>query len=272
MLRILGGTRIGRRLAVAAIGLAVWSAGFGSAGRAEAADTVVFAAASLKNALDELVVEWKGQGGGGVVVSYAASSALAKQIEQAAPADLFISADLDWMTYLAERNLIRPDTRVNLLGNSIVLVATGGTGKTAEIGKDFPLAEMLGDGRLAMGDPKAVPAGKYGKAALESLSVWSSVEGKLAPAENVRAALALVARGEAPLGIVYKTDAAIEPGVEVIGTFPADSHPPIIYPMAVTASSTNPDAVAFAAFLRSDKARATFEKAGFTVMAPPAAS
>ena len=170
-------------------------------------------------------------------ISYAASSALAKQIEQGAPADVFFSADLDWMKYLSERKLIKPDTETELLGNRIVLVAPADSSAATEIAPNFDLAGLLGDGRLAMANVDAVPAGKYGKAALETLGVWASVEGKVAQAENVRAALALVSTGEAPLGIVYQTDAKADPKVKVVGIFPQDTHPPIVYPVAETAES-----------------------------------
>lgn len=229
---------------------------------------LVFAAASLKNALDEANAAWEATGGAKATISYAASSALARQIEEGAPADIFIPADLDWIKYLAERKLVRPESEVKLLGNRIVLVAPKDSSAATTIAPGFDLAALLGDGRLAMGDVKAVPAGKYGKAALESLGVWSSVEGKVAQAENVRAALKLVATGEAALGIVYATDAAAEPGVRVVGTFPDDSHPPIVYPLAVTSTSKNAAAEAFARFLQSPEAAAIFRRQGFTVLAP----
>src|SRR5271166_6515029 len=232
---------------------------------------VIFAAASLKDALDEVNAAYQHEQGQETATSYAASSTLAKQIEAAAPADIFISADLDWMDYLAERKLIKPASRVNLLGNSIVLIAPANSTASITIGPNFPLASLLGNGRLAMADTNSVPAGKYGKAALEKLGVWSAVADRIAPAENVRAALLLVSRGECPLGIVYKTDAAAESGVKVLATFPADTHPPIIYPMALVASSTNPDAEAFAMILRSPSAARLFEKQGFTVFATAAA-
>ncbi len=229
-------------------------------------DVLIFAAASLKNALDEAAAQYKLETGKTVVASYAASSALAKQIEAAAPADMFISADQDWMNYLDERELIRPESRADLLGNRLVLIAPADSKVSAEIGPGFPLAELLGEGRLAMADPQSVPAGKYGRAALESLGVWGSVEARVAPAENVRAALELVARGEAPLGIVYRTDATAQPEVKVIGVFPANSHPPIVYPIALLAGSENAEAAGFLAWLRSDAARPLFEKQGFTVL------
>ncbi len=246
------------------------AAGMGAAlpAPAHAQDTpvTVFAAASLKNALDEIAAAWQAETGKPTAISYAASSALAKQIEEGAPADIFFSADLAWMDYLAERKLILEASRRSLLGNRIVLVAPADSTVETTIGAGFPLAELLGEGHLAMADPEAVPAGKYGKAALETLGVWESVAGKVAAAENVRAALLLVSRGEAPLGIVYQTDAAAEPGVRIVDSFPADSHPPIVYPVAAVANSTNPDTAAFLDYLRSPAARAVFEKQGFTVL------
>ena len=233
---------------------------------AQGRDVLVFAAASLKNALDDANAEYLRQTGRKVVVSYGASPALARQIEAAAPADVFISADLDWMNYLAERKLIKPATRVNLLGNRLVLIAPVGAQRDVTIAQGFPLASMLGSGRLAMADPDSVPAGKYGKAALEHLGVWSSVQGRLARAENVRAALALVSRGEAPFGIVYQTDAGADPKVKIVGFFPEDTHPPIVYPLAALASSTAPPTAAYLEFLRSPAARPFFEKQGFTIL------
>ena len=234
---------------------------------AAAADKVtVFAAASMKNALDAANAEWQKETGNETAVSYAASSALAKQIEAAAPADLFISADLAWMDYVAEKKLIKEDTRSNLLGNRIVLVAPKDKAETVDIKEGFDLAGLVGDGKLAMGAVDSVPAGKYGKAALEKLGIWPSVEGKVAGAESVRAALALVSRGEAPYGIVYQTDAAADPGVAIVGTFPEDSHPPIIYPVAILADSQSPAASAYLDFLKSDKAAPFFTEQGFTVL------
>jgi molybdate transport system substrate-binding protein len=237
-------------------------------GSAEAQEkgVIVFAAASLKNALDEAIATYAQESGKEVKASYAASSALAKQIQQGAPADLFFSADLDWMDYLAGKGLIKDDTRTNLLRNRIVLIAPrGSTVGQLRVGPGLDLAGAVGDdGRLAMADVSAVPAGKYGKAALEKLGVWPGVQGRLAQAENVRAALALVSRGEAPLGIVYRTDAAADPGVTIVGTFPDDSHPPIVYPVALTREGTG--GADFLAFLRGPAARAAFEKQGFTVI------
>jgi len=238
----------------------------GTAQPAMADEILVFAAASLKNALDEAVMGYEQQGGDKVNVSYAASSALAKQLESGAPADIFISADLDWMDYAQQRNLIKPETRKNLLGNRLVLVAPASSGITVEIKPNFPLVSLLKDGRLAMADPDTVPAGKYGKAALEKLGVWSSVEGKVARAENVRAALFFVSRQEAPLGIVYQTDAAADRGVKIVAAFPEDTHPPIVYPIALSAASKDPGAVKFLGFVESSAAKPIFEKQGFTVL------
>ena len=239
---------------------------------------LVFAAASLKNALDAIAAKFQGETGGRATISYAASSLLAKQIENGAPADLFISADLQWMDYLQQRNLIDPKSRVDLLGNRLVLIAPKESTLAVTIAPGFALARLLGDGRLAMADPAAVPAGIYGKAALEKLGVWPAVAGRIAAAENVRAALALVARGEAPLGIVYQTDAAAEPGVRIVAAFPPNSVPPIIYPMALTRLALTQgapqgapkDAAAFALYLRGPLARALFEAQGFSVIDRPA--
>lgn len=233
---------------------------------AAAEKVTVFAAASLKNALDAANAAWQAESGNETAVSYAASSALAKQIEAAAPADLFISADLAWMDYVAEKKLIKDDTRSNLLGNRIVLVAPKDKAEAVDIKEGFDLADLVGDGKLAMGAVDSVPAGKYGKAALEKLGVWSSVEGKVAGAESVRAALALVSRGEAPYGIVYETDAAADPGVAVVGTFPEESHPPIIYPVAILSESQSPAAAAYLDFLKSEKAAPFFTQQGFTIL------
>jgi molybdate transport system substrate-binding protein len=238
---------------------------------AAAADVVVFAAASLKDALDDVSTRYLNATGRSVTVSYGASSTLAQQIEQGAPADIFFSADVDWMNELAAKQLIQSATQMSLLGNQIVLVAP----KSASTGiimlaKGIDLAALLGkDGRLAMANVDSVPAGKYGKAALEGLGLWRGVANRVVQADNVRAALSFVSRGEAPLGIVYATDANAEPGVKVIGTFPPESHPPIVYPLALTTDSKNPDARAFYDFLRSDAARPAYLKQGFAVLAAP---
>jgi len=227
---------------------------------------LVFAAASLKNALDDISAQYQHDTGKTASISYAASSALAKQIEAGAPADIFISADLDWMDYLAGKNLIQANSRKTLLGNKLVLIAPVKSARPVKIKPGFPIAKLLKGGRLALADPDSVPAGKYAKAALQNLGVWDSVANSLAPGENVRATLALVARGEAPLGIVYKTDAAAEPAVKIVGTFPENSHPPVVYPIALTASSANPNAAAFLAYTESAKAKPLFRKQGFTVL------
>jgi molybdate transport system substrate-binding protein len=254
------------RVFIASILLLLLGSAWSVAASAQDAKLVIFAAASLKDALDEVNAAYQHEKGQETATSYAASSTLAKQIEAAAPADIFISADLDWMDYLAKRNLIKPQTRVNLLGNRLVLIAPVNSTGTLDIAPNFPLARALGNGRLAIADPSGVPAGRYAKAALESLGVWASVADRLAPAENVRATLALVSRGEAPLGIVYQTDANSDKGVLIVATFPDNTHPPIIYPIAVVAASTNPDAPGYVAFLKSPAARPIFEKQGFTVL------
>ena len=229
----------------------------------------VFAAASLKNAVDDIDAAFAQATGVKVAASYAASSALAKQIEQGAPADVFASADLDWMDYAHAKKLIKDDTRINLLGNRLVLIASKDSALAdVPIGPGFDLAALAGDGRIVTGDVRAVPVGRYAKAALEKLGAWPKAEPKMAMAESVRAALALVARGEAPLGIVYETDAKVEPNVKIIGRFPTDSHPPIIYPFAATATA-KPQAERYLGFLRSPAAKTMFERYGFTVLAKP---
>src|SRR5215467_6164923 len=238
----------------------------GSMPAASAAEIVVFAAASLKEALDDAAHVYEKQSGDIVKISYAASSTLAKQIESGAPADVFTSADLDWMDYLQQRNLIKTPTRRNLLGNRLVIVAPKDSDLKLGIKPGFDLAGALKGGRLAMADPDSVPAGKYGKAALEKLGVWNAVKAAVAPSENVRAALLLVSRREAPLGIVYATDAAADPGVKIAGVFPEDTHPPIVYPVALTAESKTPNAARLLQFLTSPAARPIFEKRGFTVL------
>lgn len=234
-----------------------------------AADITVFAAASLKEALDAVAADYQRASGDKVVVSYAASSALARQIENGAPADVFISADREWMDYLQQRRLIDPGSRRNLLGNRLVLIGPAAGGETLTIAPGFPLATKLGANRLAIANPDAVPAGKYGKAALQQLGVWSAVEPKLARAVNVRAALLLVARGEAPYGIVYRTDALAEPKVRIVGTFPDDSHAPIVYPAALVTDGARPPAPAarrFAGYLQGAAALPVWKKYGFAVL------
>ena len=232
----------------------------------------VFAAASLKNALDAVNAACAADVGEKATISYAGSSALARQIEEGAPADVFVSADLAWMTYLSDKNLTKKDTELDLLGNRIVLVAPADSKAATEIAPGFDLAGLLGEGKLAMANVDAVPAGRYGKAALETLGVWAAVEGNVAQAENVRAALALVSAGEAPLGIVYQTDAAADPKVRILATFPPETHPPIVYPVAQTAASTHAAAAAFLECLQTGKARALFETQGFTVLTPVASN
>ncbi len=228
----------------------------------------VFAAASLKNALDAVASDWQAEAGKKPVISYAATSALAKQIEQGAEADVFISADQAWMDYLAERNLIEPASRFDLLSNQLVLIAPRESALTAKIGPGFSLSRLLGDGRLAISGVDAVPAGKYAKAALESLGVWGEVKDQLAQAENVRAALRLVSRGEAPLGIVYASDAKADPNVKVLGTFPENSHPPIVYSAAKLTAATSSSTGVFLTYLRGPDAASRFEAHGFSVVPP----
>ncbi len=226
----------------------------------------VFAAASLTEVLQEIAESYRAKTGIVTRFSFAASSALAKQIEAGAPADAFVSADVEWMDYLANHGSIDLKTRRNVAGNEVVLIAPAGSDVKLAIAKDFPLAKALGKGRLAIADPASVPAGRYAKTALTALGVWAQAEPHLAPAENVRAALALVSRGESPLGIVYRTDAAVDPKVKVVAAFPADSYPPIDYPAAKIANGAQ-EAAAFVAFLASADAQAVFAKYGFT--APP---
>jgi molybdate transport system substrate-binding protein len=229
----------------------------------------VFAAASMKNALDDVDAAYTAKTGVKVIVSYGPSSGLAKQIEQGAPADVFISADTDWMDYAVSKKNIHEATRVNLLGNSIVLIAPKDSRvDNVTIGQGFDLANLAGDGKIATGDVKSVPVGKYAKAALEKLGSWQAAEPKFAMADNVRAALLLVARNEAALGIVYSTDAKVEPGVKIVGTFPADSHPAIIYPVAAT-TTAKPETTNYLAFLRSTAAKNILEKYGFKFLVSP---
>jgi molybdate transport system substrate-binding protein len=232
----------------------------------------VFAAASMKNALDDVDAAYTKKTGVKVVASYDASSALMKQIEAGAPADAFISADLKWMDYGSQNKLIKDDTRVNLLGNQLVLIAPKDSKiDTVAIKPGFDLAKLAGDGRIATGDVKAVPVGIYAQAALQKLGVWDAVAPKMAMTQNVRAALTLVARGEAPLGIVYSTDAKVEPGVKIVAAFPEATHEPIIYPVAATVVA-KPDVKSYLAFLRSGEAKAIFEKYGFVVLMKPTSS
>jgi molybdate transport system substrate-binding protein len=233
---------------------------------AQAADVTVFGAASLSDALSQVAADYQKRTGKTVTVSLAASSTLARQIEASGGADIFVSADEGWMDYLAKRALIQKDSREDLLGNRLVLIAPKDSHMAINVGPHFNLLGALKGGRLAIADPGTVPAGKYGRAALTALGVWGSVAGHLANAENVRVALAYVARGEAPLGIVYQTDAKAEPRVKVVGVFPEDSYPPIRYPAALLTGAKS-DARAFLTYLASAEARAVFEKDGFTVLA-----
>ncbi|MEP7061907.1 MAG: molybdate ABC transporter substrate-binding protein [Betaproteobacteria bacterium] len=232
---------------------------------ATAADVTVFAAASLKEAMDAQARQFEASTGSKVIVAYGGSNTLAKQVEGGAPADVFISADLDWMDYVEQRQLLAPGTRVTLLRNRLVLIAPASSTSALRIAPGFNLAAALGNDKLAMANPDSVPAGKYGRTALENLGAWPSVEKRVARAENVRAALALVSRGEAPFGIVYATDARADKSVRIVDTFPADSHPPIVYPAAVLATSKSPAARPLVDYLRSPAAAATWAQFGFTL-------
>ncbi len=227
---------------------------------------VVFAAASMKTALDAAAEAWKASSGKTVKISYASSAALAKQIAQGAPADIFISADLKWLDYLEKENLIRKETQQNRFGNKLVLIAPADSTIKLDIARGFDLAGAAGDGKIAVCLIESCPAGIYAREALESLGVFAAAEPKLAQAENVRSALSLVAHGEAALGIVYATDARAEPAVKVLDTFPESSHSPIVYPIAMTASSVNPDAVLFLSFLSSQAATKIFRGQGFDIL------
>lgn len=225
---------------------------------------VVLAAASLQESLTEAADAWAAKGHAKPVISFAASSALARQVMAGAPADLFLSADEEWMDAVAKAGLLRAGTRTTLLGNRLVLIAPASSKVRLTPARGFALARALGSGRLALADPDAVPAGKYAKAALTHLGVWASVAAKVAPAENVRAAMALVERSAAPLGIVYATDARASKAVRVVGVFPASSHPPIRYPVALLKASRSRDAAGFRAFLLSKQGRAIFARHGFS--------
>jgi len=224
---------------------------------------VVLAASSLQEALQAEADAWVKQDHPHPVLSFAASSALARQIESGAPADLFLSADEDWMDATEKAGALRKGTRRDLLGNSIVLIAPKASAAAVDLSSAASLDAAIGKGRLAMANPEAVPAGKYGKAALERLKLWDNVARKVAATDNVRAALALVESGEAPLGIVYATDAAASAKVRVVATFPAGSHPPIRYPVAILAASTSRQAESFERFLASARGRAIFARHGF---------
>jgi molybdate transport system substrate-binding protein len=257
-----------RRTAVRRIASVAFAFAVLSASPAVAQDTLtVFAAASLRNALDDVNAAFTKASNVKVTASYAATSALAKQLEAGAPADVFLSADLKWMDYAVEKKLVKADTRFNLLGNKLVLIA-GKDSKlgTQQIGQGFDIVKLAGNGRIAVADTKAVPAGRYAKAALEKLGIWSAAEPKLAQAENVRATLAYVARGETPIGIVYETDAKVEPNVKIVGYFPDGSYPPVTYPAAATVNAKTA-ASKYLDFLRTGPAKAVFEKYGFSYLA-----
>ncbi|HEX4524022.1 MAG TPA: molybdate ABC transporter substrate-binding protein [Casimicrobiaceae bacterium] len=232
---------------------------------ARGADLTIFAAASLKEALDEQVARFETESGGKIVVSYAASNALAKQIESGAPADVFVSADVDWVDYLEQRKLVRGGTRINLLRNRLVLIAPADSRTALRIAPGFELAAALGTGRLSIANPDSVPAGKYARDALRALGAWPGIESRVARVENVRAALVLVARGEAPFGIVYATDALAEPKVRIVDTFPENTHAPIVYPVAILATSRSPYAQRFVDSLVSPVARTIWVRHGFAM-------
>jgi molybdate transport system substrate-binding protein len=224
----------------------------------------VFAAASLTNVFELIAKDYRAKGGGPVRFSFAASSTLAKQIESGAGADIFASADEEWMDYLAERKLIVPATRESHLGNTLVLITPPGDKRTVEIKPGFDLAGMIGDGKLATGDPTHVPVGRYAEQALTTLGIWSAVAPKIARTDNVRSALLFVERGEVPFGIVYGTDAAASGKVNVAGTFPANSHQPVSYPFAIIAKHDRAEVRKFFAFLGGPEAEAVYSRAGFT--------
>jgi molybdate transport system substrate-binding protein len=224
---------------------------------------LVFAAASLTNALQEIDTGYEKTSAVQVKASFDASSNMARQIEAGAPADVFFSADTEWMDYLQNHNLIQAGSRHNVVGNRLVLIAPAGSQINLKIAPHFPLAAALGDGRLATGAPDSVPVGRYARSALSALGVWNQVAGRVVAAENVRAALMYVARGEAPLGIVYASDALIDKNVRVVDTFPANTHEPIVYPVALTESAT-PEAAGFVTYLLGPQAHTIFMKYGFT--------
>ena len=229
----------------------------------------IFAAASMKNALDEVNAAFTKRTNIKTVASYAATSALVRQIEQGAPADIFASADLEWMDYGLKNKLTNPSTRINLLGNRLVLIAPKDSKiGTVALASGFDLTKLVGNGRIVTGEVKSVPVGRYAVAALQKLGLWPSLEKRMATVENVRVALTLVARGEAELGIVYETDAKVEPGVKIVAHFPPDSHPAIVYPVAATAGA-KPDATRYLDFLQSMAAKAVFENYGFSFLIKP---
>ncbi|QQS15237.1 MAG: molybdate ABC transporter substrate-binding protein [Rhodospirillales bacterium] len=253
--------RARRWLGAAALSGAVVLASIPAA--AQPGELRVLAAASLSNVLDKLCAAWAAKGEPKCVAVYAASSALARQIESGAPGDVFISADEPWMRYVVDRKAVVVETQRALATNVLALIAPAGTTVTLTPAPGFPLLAALGDGRLSIADPVAVPAGRYAKAAMTHYGVWDALVPRLASAENVRDAMAFVARGAAPLGIVYATDAAVEPKVRVVTRFPAGSHPPIVYPMAVTTNAKSARAKAFLDFLMTPESQAVLAEAGF---------
>lgn len=257
-----------RRLLWLSISAVLLLSPFALAAQPAAAPVTVFAAASLKNVLDEIGAEFTASGGSPVRFSYAASSAIARQIEQGAPADVFVSADSEWMDYLQTRHLIIANSRRDLITNHLALIAPADSKLQIRIAPGMALAAALGTGRLAVAGPE-VPAGKYGRASLAALGVLNSVKDKLASAENVRAALTYVAQGASPLGIVYDTDAKVEPRVRIVGLFPDNTHPRIVYPAALVATSTNPQRAVFLQFIEGPKAAAIFRRFGFVTISGP---
>jgi molybdate transport system substrate-binding protein len=244
-------------------------AGFLAAAPAQAAEVTVFAAASLKTALDEIAVEWQVESGNQAVLSYGGSSSLARQIMEGAPADVFISAAPEWMDAVADAGLIVPESRVNILGNRLVLIAHGPGVAPVTLDASTDLKAMLAGGRLSMAMVDSVPAGRYGREALTSLGLWDSVKDSLAQSDNVRMALQLVSLGEAPFGIVYGSDAIADAAtVSVVAIFPEESHSPIIYPAAVIGAGDKPEAQGFVDYLSSPAARVIFEAQGFAVLTP----
>jgi molybdate transport system substrate-binding protein len=241
--------------------------GAGGGARAHPRPITVFAAASLQNVMQEIGADYAKATGTPVSFNFAGSSTLARQIVEGAPVDLFISADPKWMDYAESHGLVEGASRVDLLTNHLALIAPKGSTVTLKIGPGFAIAKALGDGRLAMADPDAVPAGLYGKAALIKLGVWPDVQTRIAKGDSVRAALVFVAKGEAPLGVVYDTDAKIDPAVRIVDLFPDDSHPPILYPAAVIVSPKSPEARAFLAYLQTPPVRAVFARYGFKAAA-----
>lgn len=261
-------TQTSRRLLLALLACLVLTV----ASPVQAKDLLVFAAASLKNAAEDIGKAYEASGAGKVTYSFAASSDLAKQIENGAPAAIFISADTKWMDYLAERKLIVADSRHDLLSNRLVLIAPADSNLTVKMAADAPLAQSLGDGKLAMADPDSVPAGRYGKAALESLKLWSSLEPSVVRAKDVRATLAFVERGEAAAGVVYATDAMVSKKVRIVDEFPESSHPKIVYPIALIAGKDDATAHAFYDYLVGPKARSVFLDYGFSIIGAGAAT